>query len=358
MSRGVGTIQRLRLLAAGVVATAALLVLPHAADADFIRSSGLGAPEFKRIIVFGDSLSDTGNLAQRTSRWTEDGQRSYSHPAPPPRYTWERFTCGKDTKPPSALDGLVWHEILAKCLKLEPAGPSLRKGSNYAFGGAVTGGGRRYAGLVDNMELQVEDFLKAGKAKEGDLYLVWGGGNDLIDAATGWSAKAEDVKKAGEKAIRNLGVLIQKLVTNGAKSVLWPNLPPLDQTPRGSKLKQELREALKSASEAFAKALMAQKAELEQKNKGIELLDLDVFREFGRMVRKEGKYKVLENTTDPAQREDVDPDKYIFWDELHPTAQVHRWLGEFACERIPEPAALLLACLCLLFARTRRRAAV
>jgi hypothetical protein len=56
------------------------------------------APEFTSIVVFGDSLSDTGNVAHLT--YDKYGARI---PGPAADYTDGRFTDGFDTLPPAQL---------------------------------------------------------------------------------------------------------------------------------------------------------------------------------------------------------------------------------------------------------------
>ncbi len=73
--------------------------------------SPLNSPEINQLYVFGDSLSDVGNVFRATGR---------QYPASPP-YFQGRFA-----------NGPVWVEYLADDLKL-PRNPS----TNFAFGGAI-----------------------------------------------------------------------------------------------------------------------------------------------------------------------------------------------------------------------------
>src|SRR5947209_3005234 len=94
------------------------------------------APAFSQIIVFGDSLSDTGNIRHRINDIT-GGQISY--PSGSYNYSDGRFTNSSDTDPASKLYVGVWHEQLARLfLNLPEAHNSLDGGLNYAFGGATT----------------------------------------------------------------------------------------------------------------------------------------------------------------------------------------------------------------------------
>ena len=80
------------------------------------------AGTFSTIILFGDSLSDTGNVFHATS--AVPGTAAI--PISPP-YFRGRFA-----------NGPMWIEELANALGLQIA-PSLDGGTNFAFGGALTG---------------------------------------------------------------------------------------------------------------------------------------------------------------------------------------------------------------------------
>src|SRR5271170_7785313 len=77
-----------------------------------------GVPQFSQAVVFGDSLSDTGNdsnLASLFGYVTTNG----------------RFTSDPTSKPPSAGTG-VWHEELETKLGIAHATKSSSGGSNWA----------------------------------------------------------------------------------------------------------------------------------------------------------------------------------------------------------------------------------
>ena len=82
----------------------------------FLSLASAQASAYSQLYVFGDSLSDTGNLFAATGG---------TNPIPP--YFNGRFS-----------NGPVWVETLAASLGL-PVNPSLLGGTNYAFAGAVTG---------------------------------------------------------------------------------------------------------------------------------------------------------------------------------------------------------------------------
>ena len=131
---------------------------------------------FGRMIVFGDSLSDTGNLDERFAALAGWAQ------------TDGRFTSGLTSEPPSDRNG-VWHEFIADTLvgiRAIPSRGSLA-GTNYAYGGAVTDDGSSGApfpgAVVDNVGKQVADYTALAVCQPGTVYTIWGGGNDLMNAA-------------------------------------------------------------------------------------------------------------------------------------------------------------------------------
>ena len=89
----------------------------------------LAAPTFSNMVVFGDSLSDTGNLFIATG--------GTQPPAGQPYFNG-RFS-----------DGPLWVESLAAGLNLPLASnPYLVGGNNYAFAGARTGTSSSPPGLL------------------------------------------------------------------------------------------------------------------------------------------------------------------------------------------------------------------
>ena len=115
---------RLRSLAAFAILLAATTPLARAQ----------GLPQFSRLIVFGDSLSDTGNVSNIT-----DDKFNIRYPGDDFNYDDGRFTTGPNTDPgEKAFDG-VWHEQLARVfLGLPRAKASTDGGLDFAYGGATT----------------------------------------------------------------------------------------------------------------------------------------------------------------------------------------------------------------------------
>src|SRR5205814_198198 len=145
------------------------------------------APAFSQVVVFGDSLSDTGNVRNRTS---SKSSGAIDYPSHTFNYDNGRFTNDTATDPASHTYLGVWHEQLARgFLGLPAATNSLGGGVNYAFGGATTIDGTHQEVehtpvaditiTIDDMGKQMDDYFAQHVFDPNALYIVWGGSNDI-----------------------------------------------------------------------------------------------------------------------------------------------------------------------------------
>src|SRR5476649_2746277 len=109
-------------------------------------ADGQSTPAFTQVIVFGDSLSDDGNIAKRVNDLF-----SLRYPGHDFDYADGRFTNSTNTLPPSVRFAGVWHEQLAAKFLLVPvAADSLEGGVDFAFGGATTKDGVTQRTVISN----------------------------------------------------------------------------------------------------------------------------------------------------------------------------------------------------------------
>lgn len=286
--------------------------------------SARAAAPFKDFIIFGDSLSDVGNIADRV-----EDNFFVRYPGPEFGYTDGRFTDGKDTDPAVRQRKGVWHEQLAaNYFGLAKTKASANGGSDYAFGGArtIAGSSKRslfgdpdlddeFSITIDDMGKQVTDYLADHVPDPTSLFVLWGGANDILgqqDAAT-VTAAANNIH----------GYLVQ-LAQAGARSFLVINVPPIGMVPN-YKDKSEanaLNEACASYATQLSATVDAAQAELAAQGVAVNIYKLDVYDLFLRYLQKPQAYGFV-NINDFAQDQDVNPDKYLFWDGLHPTTRGH-----------------------------------
>ena len=291
-------------------------------------------PTFSQVIVFGDSLSDDGNIRNRL-----EDQYLISYPGGDFNYSDGRFTNSSDTDPASDMYAGTWHEQLARdFLGLPAPTNSLDAGTDYAFGGATTEDGTRevtvinnpfpflggdFTVTIDNLGQQVDDYLADQIVDPAALYIVWGGANDLFD-----DDSAESVVSTAER----VAGLVEELARAGAVSILVPNVPPLGLVPNYND-DPETAVALNAAAADYRDELNTQLdaavSTLASEGIAVTLYRLDVYGLSYRIAANPEDYGFV-NITDPAQGQDVDPDEYIFWDDLHPTTAGHYQIASAA----------------------------
>lgn len=317
--------------------------------AALLCAAGAHASLFNQFVIFGDSLSDNGNVYIATGG---------AQPAPP-LYTPGSFTDGPLTNPPGTAGG-IWDVDLSALLGEPVAQPFLAGGTNYAVGGAqVLAPVSTPYGTIPSLEQQVGLYLTStgGVANPNNLYILWGGANDLYSAVETPGATPADIAATETAAINSLAADIEALAAAGAKDFLWLNLPQLASTPRGAA--DPLNGALSTASTQFAANVTTQTALLQQLL-GINIADVDVYGLYQSILADPSAYHYV-NVTTPAQGLNVNPDQYLFWDlASHPTTTGHRLIALAAEDAVmttfaPEPATCAFAALGLAFLLARRR---
>lgn len=289
--------------------------------------SQAASASYTNLVVFGDSLSDTGNISTLSGGFI---------PAAP--YAAGRFS-----------NGPLYTDVLASGLGLSSLN-SLSGGSNYAYGGATNiPNGTGTPSLVEQSDLYLTE--NGGVASADALYVVFGGGNDLLGGTT--EAEAIDAANA-------LVGIVANLVSVGAFNILVPNLPDLGITPHATT--SGTGADLTARTVAYNNTLAAG---LGLISGAPNIMELDLFAIMTGMAANPGLYG-FSNTTDVCYDGGAlgggnvcaDPDQYLFWDSIHPTAVGHAVLGDIALSvvsEVPLPAAmpLLLSALGML-AATRR----
>jgi phospholipase/lecithinase/hemolysin len=304
-----------------------------------ITASAQALPAFSQVILFGDSLSDTGNVRARTNAKSNGAVDYPSHTF---NYDNGRFTNDSATDPGSHTYFGVWHEQLALTfLGLTPAKNSLGGGLNYAFGGARTTDGTHQETAVstpfgdvvitvDDMGKQMDDYLGSHVIDPSALYIVWGGSNDFRtdDSASNVTATA-----ARDTA------LVSRLAHAGAQYILVPNVVPLGVVPRYAN--DPVRIAALNADSANYRGeldadLTALQSTLATQGLSPTIYRVDMWSDTVRILSTGPRYGFT-NITSSAQGSSGNPDQYIFWDDVHPTTAGHFRLAKTAFDAMTNP---------------------
>jgi outer membrane lipase/esterase len=260
-------------------------------------------PAYDAIYVFGDSYCDVGNIFILTKG---------AEPAAP--YFNGRFS-----------DGPLWVDHIASARNL-PMLPALAGGTDYAFGGAhVTGPVPTPAGNLPSVPQQVLLYLSqhGGKADPHALYILEGGGNDIIDAAGVGSPQQLGFEIA-------LGLSTAELILRraGAKNFLIPNLLDVSLLPVAKPNAAFAHQATLSANKSLNDLLF-----VEQLLQGIRIRRADVFGLFQSVAADATHFGFINITTpcfDGVHPPCTDPDHGLFWDAFHPTVFGHSFFAVLA----------------------------
>jgi phospholipase/lecithinase/hemolysin len=299
------------------------------------------AGSISAIYSFGDSLSDAGNAYIATGG---------AEPGAP--YKNGEFS-----------NGPVWVQDLAKSLGLPPVTASLAggpTGTDYAVGGAISGNLPFLSAGAGDLPSQLAAFHATNPvANPNGLYTLWIGSNDLADilaTAPSTAQAALDVKAV----ITNIDTAIATLAGEGAKDFLVLTVPDLGKTPGAI--------ATGPLGVAAASALSAEfDLGLESSLTGVPGVKvLDTYSLIDTIVADPAAFGFTD-VTDPCLTGEVkyaggtpcsNPNQYLFWDELHPTAAGHTIVADAAFQLLaPEPATLTMlgiGVLSVLAARRRR----
>lgn len=278
----------------------------------FLLAMQISATCRAEMRVFGDSLSETGNFfALSAGTWP-----------PAPLYDDGRFS-----------NGTVWVEHLAKALGEPVPTPSLQGGSNYSFNGSRAAGASIPYGTPD-LEGQVALYLATceGVAEADDIFVIWAGANDILLG----SGEPDFLANA----IQGVSQAIRTLHAAGARKFVVLDLPSLGQTPFFNEMPAVAAE-LDLASSAFNSYLASELRGLRSELSGSRIADVKISQLF-RLITCFPKVFGLRNVTDSATvffpdsgigfqlMPGVNPDRYLFWDSVHPTAQTHKLIATYA----------------------------
>lgn len=299
-----------------IIATLLLIVL--------FSGGSYADDDFSKLVIFGDSLSDTGNLASVKGNF----------PFP--------FFNNRVSNGPIMVD------ILAEQLGLEAA-PSLHltgppQGSNFAVASAKAAG----TGLFD-LSAQVQAFLAASsdQASPTALYLISIGGNDVRTArdTASFLGAFSTLRKAADAIALNIRTLIQA----GARNFLVVDASDIGSIPETRLIAEQLGESNFVRQATFKSflfnLLIKQRLGTIKKNFDVRLTEFrsipfseDVVRNASGLglVNTDGNCFSSQNFRfTPACENGANFDRFFYFDEIHPTSVVHQRIGRALYAVVP-----------------------
>lgn len=327
---------------------------------------------YSNLFILGDSISDSGNVKN-----VYDAAVAANGGTPPaglgPRIPPDiYYNHGQGT----FSNGPSYAEVLGNRLGIGVM-PSVLGGNNYAFAGARTDyqifqfASPAFLGLTQQRDKLLADH--PGGLDPDALYVVFGGGNNVQDILRGGRSAGNEALGAPstvQETILDISGVVNDIFAHGGQHLLLANLPNVGLVPR--------------VQELGAAAIGAGLFLSSQINLGIDtiiaghlaagrdVMKLDVFGLLNGVIANAAALGFTNTNGRCYGGDDLtfltvsepcgNPDEYVFWDGIHPTARVHDILGNaaFAVVAVPEPEtwALFVAGLgCLVIAARRKIAA-
>ena len=295
----------------------------------------LGARKYEQIVIFGDSLSDPGNLS-----------KALGGVFPPFPYFQGRFS-----------NGPIWIDQLAPKLGLNST-----QVLNFAVGGATTGrlnvgsllvGSTlpiKLPGLLD--EVDAFTGLNPSGVSPKSLYVVFAGGNDFLTLpptllqglALGNLESFIGLSSAILQSVQNIATAVTNLALQGAGTIAIANLPNLGRTPL---LVQQGTSLVATAFSigfnlVLEKTLEQLERSLRAKSLAVDLVQVDLF-SLGESIAKRPQDFGITNLKDPLIRQltqnPENPQGFFYWDDFHPTTQVHSRISDAFTRSLTQPTA-------------------
>jgi phospholipase/lecithinase/hemolysin len=270
------------------------------------------------MVIFGDSLSDNGNLFEYMH-----------HQLPQPPYFDGRFS-----------DGPIWAEDLAQSYFNTEAASHLK---DYAFGGAGVLNDINDDEELFTLKREISTYLLAhnDQADPNSMFFVWIGGNNYLGVP-------EDIQETVNEVIEGIQTDLERLVKKGAKHLTIINIPDLSKTPLAKVLEAEAQ--FTTYSETHNKALLAMVEKLRESHPEVQWLFFDANQIFSEIYTHPADYgfNQIQDTCYDALVQPNSPktvlnmvssvhsklnhpqncDGYFFFDLIHPTKQVHQLTAE------------------------------
>lgn len=272
----------------------------------------------ERIVAFGDSLSDTGNI------YGESRQTFPTHTS----WFLGRFS-----------NGPVWTEYLSKRTGLPL--------NTWATGGAQTN--NAYL-VINGLHSQVDSFFRYTAKNRNTydvsrtLFTIWIGANDFVTAGREPTEVLADLKAA-----------LATLTDKGARKIILLGQPDLSQAPTfrpipgSDKGGRNDGESVYANVREFNMALPGMIHDIASRT-GARIQLIDAEARFAELIADPGRFGMAETTTAcldlgsqgpevyalaQSVRRACHPNTHVFWDMMHPTTRTHELISRWVLDATP-----------------------
>jgi len=244
------------------------------------------------IYVFGDSLSDKGNLFELTGL------------PPDPPYFNGRFS-----------NGPLWSEYLVTEL-----GGNQEDLISFAWGGALTDEHNLNDDLP-GLKTQINAYINSESPLKADaVHIIWAGPNDFMAA----DFSQVDPLIVAEQAVSHIHDAAQQLLDYGVDNLLVINMPDLGKVPYVLKQEHTVQLLLSQLTQYF-------NSRLRESVQPLNVIYVDIANPFSHVIEHKDDYNLINVTEacfDKTSGEICSqPQHYFFWDGLHPTTRIHQLIA-------------------------------
>ncbi|WP_372843895.1 autotransporter domain-containing protein [Psychrobacter sp.] len=313
-----------------IITTTTLKTLTKSMFAISLSMTGLAHAElYSSVTFFGDSLTDGGYFSPITQGKLgikESGQ----------------FTTNPDN---------VWATSFAEHLGTTSVANTLgspQTGNNYAIGGARAGVDIVNTDFgvnvpVASVSTQVTGYLANKKVDPNGMYVVWGGANDLLAAATN---PANAINTISSAAGSQVGA-IKALKDNGANYILVPNIPDIGLTPTAITAGAGFQSSGTMLANLYNQTMYSGAVAT-----GANIIPLDTFSLLQQVAANPKAYGFTNMTQKACNTSSsllcgsnnlVAPDaneSYFFADGIHPSGRAHQMIADYANAVVTAPSLI------------------
>lgn len=314
-------------------------------------TASANANKIDRVVMFGDSLSDNGNLYAMTFHYVPKASG----------YFQGRFS-----------NGLAWVEYLAQALGLDETDRD--ELINYAYGNAWAEPSEfsKMWMPIPDLTTQVNAYIlleRPGRNISHHLFVIWIGGNDYLGVGESPEIGRDDPEFATTNTVKYIESQTVALIKTGAKNILIMNMPDLSKTPYAGYMKPGYAKNEAELVKLHNQKLAAMVGYLSKRYPNVKIVLFDVNYYVEDATNYPEKYK-LKNVTQACfsgkyyfsaegRKKELDllnqfgkgdylspalqdaygaddketkcdnPDQYLYWDRVHPTAKMNKLLSEF-----------------------------